>query len=380
MMNTLEESRLLTHAEFMLRKLVCDSARRQATMIDDYSRQRGKVRQCLLGDENTKYHHMCATIRMRFAPIKLLHDSQENPVFDHKGKEMVLLDFYRNLLGVETPCMPLGPIVALSADSSLDSHQAESLVDPFTSEEIRRAMFSMRVESAPEPDGFGPRLYQASWALLLPNIQAFMDSFHQEQMDLRGLNRAHMVLIPKTPTTSCTKDFRPISLQNCLPKLITKCLTNRLQAYLPALVHTDQTGFLKGRCIAENFVYATELVQCCYKRKAPTLILILDFRKAFDSISWDALDGILDAKGFSPKWRRWIRLINTSSQTVVMRNGVPGKWFQCRKGLRQGDPLSPYLFILAAAFLQLMIQSASRDNRLPPSVPGPHLPCAAVCR
>lgn len=110
-----------------------------------------------------------------------------------------------------------------------------------------------------------------------------------------------MVLIPKMDTSSRAKDFRPISLQNCIPKLIAKCLTNRLQALLPKLIHTDQTGFLKGRCIVKIFVYATELVQFCYKQKAPTIILKLDFRKAFDSISWTALDDILQAKGFSEK-------------------------------------------------------------------------------
>lgn len=88
------------------------------------------------------------------------------------------------------------------------------------------------------------------------------------------------------------------SLQNTLSKLITKCLTNRLQSLLPGLIHFDQTGFLKGRCIAENFVYATELVQCCHKRKASAFVLKLDFCKDFNSISWSALDEILAAKGF----------------------------------------------------------------------------------
>lgn len=112
-----------------------------------------------------------------------------------------------------------------------------------------------------------------------------------------------MVLIPKKDVTTHPKDFRPISLQNCLPKIMSKVMTSRLQKVLPQLVHSDLTGFIKGRCIAENFIYAVEMVQCCYKWKAPTIILKLDFRKAFDSINWQTMDNILQAKGFQAKWR-----------------------------------------------------------------------------
>jgi hypothetical protein len=120
-------------------------------------------------------------------------------------------------------------------------------------------------------------------------------------------------------------------------------MTLRLQPFIPQLVHSDQTGFIKGRCIAENFIYATEVVQCCHKRSVPAIILKLDFRKAFDSVDWYDLDAILHAKRFPDLWRTWITCLNNSSQTAVVLNGVPGRWIQCRKGLRQGDP-SPLIY------------------------------------
>src|SRR6185436_15853708 len=91
-------------------------------------------------------------------------------------------------------------------------------------------------------------------------------------------------------------DFRLISLQNCPVKILSKIFTTRLQDQIQCLVDTDQTGFICGRSISENFIYATELVQCCHRRKKPTLVLKLDFAKAFDSVNWDSLLRIMQAR------------------------------------------------------------------------------------
>jgi hypothetical protein len=103
-------------------------------------------------------------------------------------------------------------------------------------------------------------------------------------------------------------------------------------------------------------VYAVELVQVCHKRKLPTLMLKLDFAKAFDTVNWEGLFAILKARGFEEVWIDWIRMILSSSKSVVLVNGCPGPWINCKRGLRQGDPLSPYLFLLVAETLQRMIQ------------------------
>jgi len=181
-------------------------------------------------------------------------------------------------------------------------------------------------------------------------------SFHNGTANLDRINRAHIVLLPKKEVARQPKDFRPISLQNCPVKIITKVLTTRLQRFIQHLVDVDQTGFIKGRSISENFVYATKLVQHCHRKKFPAIVLKLDFAKAFDSVAWDSLLTVLQARNFPPIWISWMRQLLVTSHSAVLVNSCPGRWIKCKRGVRQGDALSPYLFLLVADVLQQMIK------------------------
>jgi hypothetical protein len=142
----------------------------------------------------------------------------------------------------------------------------------------------MNDNSSPGPDGFGPTFFKKHWDLVKHCLLDLMRDFHCLSSDLRPLNKSYIVLLPKKAGANKPDNFRPILLQNCSLKIHTKCLTLRLRPLIPFLVHPDQTGFISGRSIAENFVYAADIVQACYKRLAPAAVFKLDFRKAFDSI------------------------------------------------------------------------------------------------
>lgn len=107
-----------------------------------------------------------------------------------------------------------------------------------------------------------------------------------------------------------------------------------------------------------------EFLHLCHRSKKEFVILKLDFEKAFDKIEHEFMLQIMKHKGFGDKWLHWMKMIFTSGTSAILLNGVLGKVFHCRRGVRQGDPLSPLLFVLAADFLQTLLNKAIVDGQL----------------
>ena len=180
------------------------------------------------------------------------------------------------------------------------------------------------------------------------------------------LNKAHMVLLPKKEDARCLGDFRPISLTHSIAKLFSKILATRLSLVLNDLISRAQSAFIRRQGIQDNFLYTQNLIKDLQRHKRSGLFLKLDIAKAFDSVRWDFLMEVLEQFGFQPKWRAWVSILLATSSTSVLLNGSRGNWFKHFKGLRQGDPLSPMLFIMVMEPLQRLFHIATMDGLLSP--------------
>ncbi|GKF90630.1 RNA-directed DNA polymerase, eukaryota [Tanacetum coccineum] len=127
---------------------------------------------------------------------------------------------------------------------------------------------------------------------------------------------------------------------------------------IPGLISDVQTAFLPNRQILDGPFIINELLSWCKHKKQQAMVFKVDFAKAYDSIWWDFVEDVLAAFGFGPKWCLWIRGCLYSGMASVLLNGSPSSEFQFYCGLKQGDPLAPYLFLLVMESLHLSVSRA----------------------
>ncbi|GJW48712.1 RNA-directed DNA polymerase, eukaryota [Tanacetum coccineum] len=208
--------------------------------------------------------------------------------------------------------------------------QRNELESDVSNDEIKKAVWECGTDKAPGPDGFTFGFFRHFWHLVEKEVQDAV---------------------------------RPISLIGSIYKIIAKILTNRLVCVMGGIVNEVQSAFIEDRQILDGPFILNEMLSWCKKRKKQSLIFKVDFEKAYDSVRWDFLDNVLRKFGFGDKWCKWIQCCLHSSRGSIIINGSPTDEFQFRKGLKQGDPLSPFLFILIMETLRCNWIQCLRSSR-----------------
>ncbi|KAM0899738.1 hypothetical protein ACQ4PT_021089 [Festuca glaucescens] len=291
-----------------------------------------------------------ASSRRRRSTIAAL-SSGDRTATDLPGKVELATGYFMGLMG---SAQPREADISLAA-VGLGPIDLSALEAQFTESEVWDALRAMPANKSPGPDGFTWEFYRCCWPVVKGDVLAALRAIWMgRDQGFEALNEALITLLPKKDGAVDLKDFRPISLVHSFARLLTKVLARRLGPKMDLLVAPNQTAFIRGRCIQDNFLLVKESAKLLHRKQIPALLLKVDIAKTFDSISWSFLLSVLRQRGFGPRWLRWIGMLLRSVSTSVLVNGFAGDAFRHGRGLRQGDPISPLLFVIAMDVLSAM--------------------------
>ncbi|GKC93006.1 putative RNA-directed DNA polymerase, eukaryota, reverse transcriptase zinc-binding domain protein [Tanacetum coccineum] len=267
----------------------------------------------------------------------------------------VFVSHYHMFLGGDMACNNLNMDGLFSKKVSADSFS--NMARPITNDEIKKAMFSIGEDRAPGPDGFSSAFFKKGWDIVGVDIFHAIRYFFVNGILLKEITHTFIALIPKVTTPLKVNDFWPISCCNVIYKCISKILTNRIIDGIKEVVSDNQYAFVLGRRISDNILITQELMHNYHPNIGPPRCAFkIDIQKAYDTVDCRFLKCILKGFGFNPRMIKWIIACVTSTSFSLSLNGDIHGFLKGKRGLRQGDPLSPYLFTLVTEILSLILR------------------------
>ncbi|CAN1257445.1 Transposon TX1 uncharacterized 149 kDa protein [Linum perenne] len=323
-------------------------------------KQKSREKWLRLGDKNTKYFHQIANFNRRRNHL----DGLFVDGIQMNGQRRVAaaaVSFYKSLYRERQSSRPFAPH-AISKRVSLVN--AEQLLNPISSLEIWNTIKGCAGDKAPGPDGFSMTFFKRNWNLLKDDFcEAVADFFSNLSLPV-GVNSTFLVFIPKVESVAGFKDLRPISLIGGIYKVISKILMGRMKPLLNEVISPQQCAFIENRQILDAVPIANEAIDSRLRSRKPGLVLKLDIEKAFDHVNWSCLFSALSHMGFGERWINQIKACVTTASFSVLVNGESSGFFRSSRGLRQGDSLSPFLFIVVMEVLSGILHILQEEGRI----------------
>ncbi|KAL2248024.1 UNVERIFIED_CONTAM: hypothetical protein Sindi_2654700 [Sesamum indicum] len=332
--------------------------------LDEAQQLRAKMQWMKGGDQCSRIFFR--KIAKRRVARRILQINDDNGTIYTEPEEIIneFVCYYQNLLGGHRRQITLDiGFLRPWARHILSNEEAGHLILAFRPDDVKQAVFDIADDKAPGPDGYSSGFFKAAWPVVGQEVTKAVLEFFSTGKLLKEVNSTLLALIPKVHTPMTVGDFRPISCCNVLYKIIAKLLVERLRVVLDKIISPCQGAFIPGRSIGDNIMLAQELLTGYNQvRLPPRCTLKVDIRKAYDTVEWDFLFAVLQLFGFPQTFTRWIEECVTTAAFSIDLNGNPHGFFAGARGLRQGDPLSPYLFVLVMEVLHLgLLQLIEQD-------------------
>ena len=334
---------------------------------------RARVKWQKVGDKCTGEFFKSVRQKNTLAIISELRDTHGRSFTRKEDLEAICLDFYKNLYKHKDISEGAINEVLEGLPATFTCDINEALAKDITERELATAVASMSNGKAPGQDGVPIEFFKKMWSTIGADFLHMLVKGYEDGFLHEGVTRGLISLIPKEGDLKDLNYWRPITLLNNSYKIFAKTLQRRLQPILRDVISPEQTAFLPLRFILDNIVLTQEALHWARTSKQPMVFLKLDFSKAYDKVSWHFLFRTMRKMNVSAKFIKWVEMFFTNASAAVNLNGSPGNSFKIERGVRQGCPLAPYLFLIVGEALTHTIKKAVTEGRLRRiTLPGGH--------
>ncbi|KAL0012167.1 hypothetical protein SO802_007275 [Lithocarpus litseifolius] len=312
----------------------------------------------LWGDKNTSFYHISTLVRRKRNSITAIMSNTGEWVHDELAVKEVIRNGFSDLYTTSHSCSTLMVSAGTAWKAQLSNEERESIDRDVSDDEIKAGLWSLKAFKAPGPDGLHAGFFQRFWLIVGNSVLEEVRKIFAAKEIPEELNRTSITLIPKIPGLETLSNYHPISLCNTMYKVVSKILVARLRPLLGKLISPYQSAFVPGRKGTDNAIIVQELVHTISRKKGRSgfMAIKIDLEKAYDKLEWSFIRDMLIRVNLPQNLiKLMMSCVSTVSTSIVVNGGALDQILPSR-GLRQGDPLSPYIFILCMDFLSQLIE------------------------